>query len=207
MLTVHFSDVSTFPVFRISSSSKVSRAFLDLGIEDFRAAALLIHSKPYWKNADAQDALSVLKEGHGTCISKHNIIAELARENGFPIYRFEGVYSLNDTIVTGVSEVLKKHGLHEIPRVHCFLECCGEFFDLTDGNCTGKNGLIKNFMRIEQAKIGHDDNVLMKFMKEYRSVNSGFKNLSDEEFLRVLNECSEYNFGQCDTGKSGTNVT
>lgn len=59
MLTIHFADVSTFPVFPITSSSTVSRAFLELGIEDFRTAAQLIHSKPYWKNTDDQDVFAM----------------------------------------------------------------------------------------------------------------------------------------------------
>lgn len=200
MITIHFSDASAFPDFRIDSASPVSQAFLDLGLSGFRAAALHVRSMPYWKNADAQDVLSVLKEGHGTCVSKHNILAELGRENGFPVYRFEGVYYLNNTIVAGVSDVLNRYGLQEIPRTHCFLECCGEYYDLTDGNCTGKLGLIRDYLRIEQVGISSGNAVLMKFMADYRVVNESFKHLSDDDFLRILNECSEYNFGLCDRG-------
>ncbi|MBK9577644.1 MAG: transglutaminase domain-containing protein [Fibrobacteres bacterium] len=197
MITIHFLPASDLPAFGITSTSLVSRAFLELGITDLRTAALFIQSKPYWKNADDHDALALLREGHGTCISKHNLLAELARENGLPVFRFEGVYPLNDTIVTGVSEVVKKHGLQEIPRTHCFLEFCGKYFDLTDGNCTGKNGLITEYFRIEKVQVDSGNQVLLRFWQDLRTVDPTIKNLSDEDFLRIAKECSEYNFGLC----------
>jgi len=204
MLTVHFSDLSTFPDVKITAASMVSRAFLELGIEDFRTAARFIHAKPYWKNTDANDVLSVLKEGHGTCVSKHNLMVGLGAEHAIPIHRFEGVYPLTDRIVTGVSAVLEKHGLKQIPRTHCFLECGGEYFDLTDGNCTGKNGLITEYYRIEKVGMDNDRHVLLEFLKDFRIVDSDFQKLDDEDFLRILNECTEYNFGLCKRGATPT---
>ncbi|MBK8800577.1 MAG: transglutaminase domain-containing protein [Fibrobacteres bacterium] len=198
MLTLHFSQASAIPAFGITSTSEVSRAFLDLGISDLRAAALFIQSKPYWKNLDDHDVLALLREGHGTCISKHNLLAELARENGIPLFRFEGVYPLNDSIVTGVSSLLQQHGLKQIPRTHCFLECCGEYFDLTEGNCTGKNGLITEYWRIEKVQVGSGNAFLMRFWKDLRVVDHSIRHLSDEDFLRIAKECSEYSFGLCE---------
>ncbi|MBK8802965.1 MAG: hypothetical protein IPN71_13115 [Fibrobacteres bacterium] len=53
------------------------------------------------------------------CISKHNLLAELARENWDSCFRFEGVNPLNDSIVTGCRPCSQQHGLKQIPT-HCF---------------------------------------------------------------------------------------
>lgn len=200
MLTIHFSDVSLFPDSPIRGSGRVSNAFLERGVSDLREAALHVKRMPYWKNDDRHDVLSILDEGHGTCVSKHDLIAALAQENGVPVYRYEGVYLLDDAIVTGVSRLLEPYGLQDIPRTHCFLEHCGSHFDLTDGNCTGKNGLIHDYLRVEQVERGDDDKVLLKLLGDLRKTDAPAGRLTDAEFLRILDECAEFNFGLCKCG-------
>lgn len=197
MLTIHFSDVSLFPDSPLRGQGRVSNAFLERGVSDLRAAAIHVKGLPYWKNDDRSDVLGILEEGHGTCVSKHDLIAALAQETGIAVYRYEGVYPLNDTIVTGVSRFLEPYGLQDIPRTHCFLECCGSYFDLTDGNCTGKNGLIKDFLRIEKVQRGAGKEVLVNFLEDLCKSNAAAGRLGVADYLRILDECVEYNFGLC----------
>lgn len=198
MITIRFSDPSLLPDRAIAADGPVSRAFLELGITDLHGAARHVRGMPYWRNADSEDVLSLLREGHGTCVSKHNIVAELARENDVPVFRIEGVYWLNDGIVPGVSQVLSRYALREIPRAHCFLECCGRFFDLTEGNCTGKRCMVTEYVRIGRVGIGHDNAVLKDFLEDWRRMDDTARRLGERELFRILDECAEHNFGLCD---------
>jgi hypothetical protein len=197
MITLRFFDPSLLPDRRITADGPVSRAFLERGITDLRHAARHVRDTPYAKSTDPNDPLSLLREGHGTCIAKHNAIAELARENGIPVYRLEGVYWLNDDIVPDVSRVLAPHGLREIPRAHCFLECGGRFFDLTEGNCTGKRGPITAYLRIGRVGIGQDNTILKTFLADWRQIDDTLEHMDDSQFFQLLDECATHNHNLC----------
>lgn len=197
MITIRFSDPSLLPERSLAASGPVSHAFREHGITDLRQAAYHVRDRPYAKNAAPDDALSLLRDGHGTCIAKHNAIAELARENGVPVYRLEGVYWLNDDVVPDITRVLAPHGLREIPRAHCFLECGGRFFDLTEGNCTGKRGPITTYLRIGRVGIGEDNAVLKTFLADWRELDDTLHHLDDTQFFQLLDECATHNQNLC----------
>ena len=54
--------------------------------------------------------------------------------------------------MTGIDTILAEYGLPYIPRIHCFLDYKKSYIDLTEGNCTGKNGMIETYLKIFRVK-------------------------------------------------------
>ncbi len=129
----------------------MSRKFLELGIESFKEACKYVHDKDYGYNTDYNDKMIFFKEDMGTCTTKHAVIAGLAEELGIPLFKYVGVYKLTEKISTGTSEILKKYNLPYIPMIHCFLVYKQFRFDLTEGNCNGKNTNLDEFIHFEKV--------------------------------------------------------
>ena len=49
------------------------------------SAVTYIRRLPYGRNTDRSDILRVLREGKGTCSTKHALLACLAQEQGIPL--------------------------------------------------------------------------------------------------------------------------
>jgi hypothetical protein len=109
----------------------------------------------------------------GTCTSKHAVIAGLAEELNIPLYKHVGIYKFTEEISTGVDMILEKYDIPYVPMVHCFLIYKGYRFDLTEGNCNGKNTSIENFIHEEKVEpfISRKDEYLL------------FKNVLKEKIL------------------------
>ena len=123
----------------------ISAAFHARQITSLRDAAAYVAQLPYGYNNDPRDFLTVLKDGFGTCVSKHGIIAGLAREAGLPVYKTIGLYPMEPGLVDGIERVLTARHLPFVPAIHCFLSY-GKFrVDLTQGDCNGKNYQIEEF--------------------------------------------------------------
>jgi len=62
----------------------ISAAFIRVGLLDYRAAAEFVSRLPYGRNLEV-DARGVLREGRGTCSTKHALLRRLAMEQGLDI--------------------------------------------------------------------------------------------------------------------------
>jgi hypothetical protein len=69
----------------LQDASPVSREFITRGITDFQAAGRAIHALPYGRTVDRADFRAVLREGKGTCSTKHALLAALAYEQSLPV--------------------------------------------------------------------------------------------------------------------------
>jgi hypothetical protein len=130
------------PDAEIKPVGEISRKFLDLGINSFKQACEYVHKVEYGYNSNYDDKLIFFKENKGTCTSKHAIIAGLAEELNIPINKHVCVYKFTEEISTGAKKILKKYNIPYVPMVHCFLMYNDYHFDLTEGNCNGKNRSI-----------------------------------------------------------------
>ena len=75
----------------------------------------------------------------------------LAEELNIPLYKHVGVYKFTEEISTGTEEILKKYDIPYVPMIHCFLVYKDNQFDLTEGNCNGKNTSIEAFIHEEEV--------------------------------------------------------
>ena len=115
----------------LRQSGPITAAFVATGTRDFRAAAALISSLDYGRNTSPGDTLCVLREGRGTCSTKHALLCRLAREQGLDIALFLGIYEMNEANTPGVGNVLTAHGLTSLPEAHCFLGSGPKRIDVT----------------------------------------------------------------------------
>ncbi|HET6232624.1 MAG TPA: hypothetical protein VFE05_21290 [Longimicrobiaceae bacterium] len=126
-----FAAVDALPEFALSAGSPVGADFLRRGVADFRAAAAYVHALPYGRNSDRADPACVLREGCGTCSTKHALLARLASEHGQSMDLAVGVYEMTEANTPGVGAVLHRHALHGIPEAHCYLVSRGVRVDVT----------------------------------------------------------------------------
>ncbi len=201
MITIHFSPIEILPDEAIRPKGPVSMAFLDRGPTTFQQAAHYVRRLPYGHNRSAENTMILFDEGFGTCLAKHGIIARLAEELGLNVQRYEGFYPLTGQIVTGVDAILAEYGLPYIPRTHCFLSFEKSFIDLTEGNCTGKNGLIEAYFEIFQVKPeqtrAETDLMIRDFYAKVCEVDPNFARLGIEGMLEVLQRCVALNTASC----------
>ncbi len=144
--------LTIFPDKPISNVGIISAKFLNLGIDSFIDACRYVHTLPYGYNTDRDDLMILFRENLGTCITKHAVIATLAKEMNLLIAKNVGIYAMTEEIVTGTNEILEKFKLPYVPMVHCFL-VYGEFrVDLSEGNNNGKNRSIEDFLYIQSVE-------------------------------------------------------
>ena len=158
------------PNAEIKSAGEISSKFLELGVRTFKEACDYVHNIEYGYNTNYDDKFIFFKENKGTCTSKHAVIAGLAKELNIPLYKHVGIYKLNEEISTGTNDILKKYNLPYVPMIHCFLVYQDYRFDLTEGNCNGKNTTIEDFIHEEKVDpfISRKDEYLLfrKVLKE-----------------------------------------
>jgi len=134
------------PNAKINPVGVFSKKFLDIGIKSFKGACDYVHNIKYGYNTNYEDKMIFFKENKGTCTTKHAVIAGLAQELEIPLYKHVCLYKFTEEITTGVNEILKKYEIPYVPMDHCFLVYKNYRFDLTEGNCNGKNTTIKRFI-------------------------------------------------------------
>jgi hypothetical protein len=201
MIHIHFSSVGSLPEAVISSQGLVSEAFLHRGVTTFQQAAYYVKNLPYGYNNSADDAMIIFEDGFGTCLTKHGLVARLAKELDLSVYRCEGIYPLTDKIVSGVDEILAEYGLPFIPRVHCFLFYQDNYIDLTEGNCNGKNGLVEYYLEIFRVEPEQIESERYEFYRRYYSTicleNPVFARVGVDGMLETLKRCEAKNASLC----------
>jgi hypothetical protein len=170
----------------------LSRKFLELGLSSFKEACQFVHNADYGYNTDYDDKMIFFKEKMGTCTTKHAVIAGLAEELGIPIYKNVGVYKLTEQISNGASKILKKYNIPYIPMVHCFLVYKNYRFDLTEGNCNGKNTHLEEFIHTEKVDpfISRKDEYLLykRVLKEKILPSKEMEDVKEKQILKAREE-------------------
>ena len=139
------------PDAEIKPVGDISKKFLEMGISTFKEACNYVHDQEYGYNSDYDDKMIFFKENMGTCTTKHAVIGGLAEELGIPLYKHVGIYKLTEEVSTGTEDILKTYEVPYVPMVHCFLVYKDLRFDLTEGNCNGKNTHIEEFIHEEKV--------------------------------------------------------
>ena len=180
------------PDAEIEDKGEISKKFLELGITSFRKACEYVHNIEYGYNSDYDDKMIFFKENKGSCTSKHAVITGLAEELNIPLYKYVGVYKFTDEISTGTNEILKKYDLPYVPMVHCFLVYKDYRFDLTEGNCHGKNISIEEFIHEEKVTpfISRKEEYLLfkKVLKEKILPSKEMEGITERSLLKAREE-------------------
>src|SRR5215510_810228 len=116
-------SLSRLPEIPLAPDSKpLCCRFVQQGAVTFREACRWVLNLPYGVNGVPRYAEIVFEEGRGTCQSKHDLIAALAREIELPVRKYVGAYRLDNAVVEGADAVLIRHGLPYVPEIHCVLQ-------------------------------------------------------------------------------------
>lgn len=180
------------PDAKINPIGKISKTFLVLGIKSFKEACNYVHNIEYGYNTNYEDKMILFKENKGTCITKHAIIAGLAKELKLPLYKHVGVYKFTEEISRGTNEILLKYKIPYIPMVHCFLVYKDFRFDLTEGNCNGKNTSIEEFIHEQKVDpfISRKDEYLLlkRVIKEIILPSKEMEGIKERSILKAREE-------------------
>lgn len=180
------------PDAEIKPGGEMSRKFLELGIKSFKQACEYVNIIEYGYNSNYDDKLIFFKEKKGTCTSKHAVIAGLAEELNIPLYKHVGVYKFTEEISTGANEILKKYKIPYVPMIHCFLVYRNLRFDLTEGNCNGKNTTIDKLIyeeKVDPFISGKDEYLLFKrVLKKQILPSKEMEGIKERSLLKARSE-------------------
>jgi len=118
--------------FEIAGGGPVAEEVRRHGFDRFLVLAQHVRQLPYGRPSCARDVLAVLREGRGTCSSKHRLLAEVAHECDHPEVELAvGLYAMSEQNTPGVGAVLEAAGFVSIPEAHCYLRLGGRRYDFT----------------------------------------------------------------------------
>lgn len=120
------------PDFDLEELSEISSTFRSMGIFNFHEACNYIHQLPYGRITNSADYLSVLSESKGTCSSKHGILGHLSEVHGeHDIHLMVGIFLMSEKTHPAVADILKIHGLQNLPEAHAYFRFEGKRYDFT----------------------------------------------------------------------------
>ncbi|MGO9604996.1 MAG: hypothetical protein ACLQAT_16690 [Candidatus Binataceae bacterium] len=134
----------------LKPAADVTRAFFGIGVRDYRAAARHLNHLPYGRNSSRTETLAVLREGHGTCSTKHALLKELAIEQKLEVALVIGIYEMTERNTPGVGRVLEKYRLAYMPEAHCYLRYREDRVDVTRALADGPSEPIARFLHEEE---------------------------------------------------------
>ena len=122
----------TFALAPLRPGSPMGAAILAMGFPTFEGLASHVRALPYARTTWPDDPMAVMREGRGTCSSKHQLLATVAQECGHPeVVLTVGVYEMTEANTPGVGAVLQAASYASIPEAHCYLTVDHQRWDFT----------------------------------------------------------------------------
>ena len=182
----------SIPNFSFDKNKEISKKFIERGYLDFKSAFDYVWRLPYGRTKNRAEFLQVLEENHGTCSTKHALLAKVAEENNHPIKLTLGIYKMDGENTFGIGEVLDKHDLEYVPEAHCYLTFENSKFDITRFSESPEIE-ITEFMHEEFIKPEQIDNYKVDLHKEFlriwlKETNIGEK-YSFDKIWKIREEC------------------
>jgi hypothetical protein len=176
----------------LQPAGTVTAAFMAVRVHDFKAAAGYINRLPYGRNTNPSDLLAVIREGRGTCSTKHALLSRLAQEQNLDVALFIGIYEMNQRNTPGVGAVLEKHGLESLPEAHCYLRSSLREIDVTREAKRQPLEQITHFLHEEEItpdQIGaYKVSVHRSFLKQWIAHRTAIGHTLDD-LWRIREEC------------------
>ena len=116
----------------ILPKGSLSKLAISQGYTSWENLFLAVKKLPYGRNADRKDFSLVLKEGQGSCSSKHAFLKQIADENERSDVKLILVmYAMSRDNTPGIGETLVNFPMDYIPEAHCYLNFDSIKYDLT----------------------------------------------------------------------------
>ena len=191
LIRVSFAGIDRLPdVILDTSAGPVNTALRERGLQTTGQVARWLLELPYGHNR-RRDATAVFDEGQGTCVTKHATYLSATAELGLDLRWRWGFYGITDDIVSGTGLLLAGRGLPFVPTIHCFIGHGVLNVDLTEGNCTGKNGQITEYLQIVDVGLGTDEAPLRAALIETLCAeDSRFAHVTPDEVADTVEACA-----------------
>lgn len=180
------------PAAPIRQSGAISAGFLAHGLRDYRDAARFVGELPYGRNSARTATCEVLTEGHGTCSTKHALLALLAAEQQIPVALMLGIYEMNAVNTPGVDATLARHGIDCLPEAHCYVSHQGLRVDVTrtaiGSGQTGLSFLHEEIITPPQV-AAYKVEVHQRFMLEWLSHSPLAARFTFQQLWSIREEC------------------
>jgi hypothetical protein len=132
-----------------------------------------------------------LREGKGTCSSKHSFLKKVADVNQIEnVKLILGMYKMNHVNTPGIQSTISENGLAYIPEAHCYLKLNNRRFDITTENANIENLIPDILLEIEiepeqvsTFKVEFHKNYLKKWLAE-NSID-----LSCDKLWKIREKC------------------
>jgi len=179
--------------FVIKSANQHSSICRSQGITDWQALVAHVKNLPYGRNSNRKDFALVLKEGRGTCSSKHGLLSHVAQENQVEnVKLMMGIFMMNELNMPKIKDVLNNHGLEAIPEAHCYISIDGVNMDITSAKTDVS---MNHIMIVKEKEILPDDIHTKKVDWHQKQIREWMinKNLpyTFEEIWQIREECIE----------------
>ncbi|PHN03626.1 methyltransferase domain-containing protein [Flavilitoribacter nigricans] len=127
--------IKTTDSIAIDADTPFSSLARSRGIASWDELVHCVRNLSYGRNETRGDLSLVLREGRGTCSSKHALLKKIADENQLEdVQLILGMYRMNAVNTPGIGTALDDYPLDFIPEAHCYLQVRGERLDATGPN-------------------------------------------------------------------------
>lgn len=124
--------LENWPNFPLEPWGELGAISIRKGLRDFHSATLHVWKLPYHRTDNPYDFTSVLKEGFGTCSTKHTFLAALAREHGLDNLQLEIiVFRMHKHNTPSLAQLLESYNMEAIPEAHTRLIWHEKAYDFT----------------------------------------------------------------------------
>jgi len=117
---------------QLNTNMPMSKVAQDFNLDSWSELVGYVEKLPYGRNSDRSDFSLVLKEGKGTCSSKHAFLRLVAKENNLhQVEQILGIYKMNEINTPGVGQIQLTPEVNYIPEAHSYLRINGVYYDYT----------------------------------------------------------------------------
>ncbi len=151
----------------LTSTDNLTKTALEYGIKTWSELIDFVKHLPYGRNSNREDLSLVIKEGRGTCSSKHALLKTIADHNKVENVRLIlGMYRMNHLNTPKIGTVILQAGLDYIPEAHCYIKINNQRVDITNSNSDIEKltGDIMYEMEINPTQVG---TFKVEYHKEY----------------------------------------
>ena len=168
-----------------------SSQFRALGARTLQAAGRILQELPYGRLDTGRTYRDVLRDGRGTCSTKHAVLAEVAAEAQVGALLTVGIYDMCETNTPGVGAILAVAGLPSIPEAHCYVIIDGERIDITSRRARARYdiGELHDEFVVEPPDVAtHKEPVHRKVLRHWIDAHPELLAGRDEEAVWAIRE-------------------
>lgn len=162
--------------FRLRSDDQMTQLAIKNGIHSWQTLLKHVRGLPYGRNANRWDFGLVLKEGQGSCSSKHALLKSIATYHDMKdIKLILGIYKMNRKNTPGIGQALESFSIDYVPEAHCYLSFGKDRYDYTSPQssfATIENDILSEIEIIPEQVSEHKITLHQDYIKNWIMVES-----------------------------------